>query len=278
MSEKKVIVYDSSLKVEAYRFEGIERAFPAHFHEHYTVGYMNGGTRRLICGGREYELREGDMVLFNPRDSHACVHTDGAMDFSGINIPEQTMTELAEEITGSRTPPRFGENVLRSAEAAACFTRLHEDIMSGGSGLGGEEKLLLLISMLIGECADQSGSAAADCGGEIKRVCEYMKRNYMNRITLEQLCQCAGLSKSTLLRAFTREMGITPYGYLENVRICEAKRLLESGSAPAEAALLTGFYDQSHFTTYFTRFIGLPPKEYQSRIKSTKENGQGEKL
>ena len=42
-------------------------------------------------------------------------------------------------------------------------------------------------------------------------------------ITLDRLCRCAHLSKSTLLRAFTREKGVTPYRYLEAVRIGEAK-------------------------------------------------------
>ena len=42
-------------------------------------------------------------------------------------------------------------------------------------------------------------------------------------ITLDRLCRCAHLSKSTLLRAFTREKGVTPYRYLEAVRIGETK-------------------------------------------------------
>ena len=86
-----------------------------------------------------------------------------------------------------------------------------------------------------------------------------MERHYEEKISLEQLCRCAGLSRSTLLRAFTKEKGVTPYGYLENVRIGKAKKLLEQGVPPAEAALRTGFSDQSHFTNYFSRFIGLSP-------------------
>jgi len=32
---------------------------------------------------------------------------------------------------------------------------------------------------------------------------------------------------------------------------------------PAEAALRAGFSDQSHFTNYFDRFIGLSPGVYR---------------
>ena len=59
--------------------------------------------------------------------------------------------------------------------------------------------------------------------GEIDAVCAFMQRHFAERITLDRLCRCAHLSKSTLLRAFTREKGVTPYRYLEAVRIGEAK-------------------------------------------------------
>lgn len=59
--------------------------------------------------------------------------------------------------------------------------------------------------------------------GEIDAACAFMQRHFAERITLDRLCRCAHLSKSTLLRAFTREKGVTPYRYLEAVRIGEAK-------------------------------------------------------
>ena len=77
------------------------------------------------------------------------------------------------------------------------------------------------------------------------------------------LGRLAGLDKYYLLRAFTRVKGITPYRYLENVRIARAKALLETGMPPVEAALSAGFADQSHFTKFFKCFIGLTPKQYQ---------------
>ena len=64
-------------------------------------------------------------------------------------------------------------------------------------------------------------------------------------------------------RAFAKSKGVTPYSYLENIRIGKARKLLEQGVPPVEAALQTGFSDQSHVTNYFSRFIGLPPGVYR---------------
>lgn len=57
--------------------------------------------------------------------------------------------------------------------------------------------------------------------------------------------------------------GSLEFGKEESLRIGRAKKLLEQGASPMEAALQTGFSDQSHFTNYFTRFIGLTPGAYR---------------
>ena len=89
----------------------------------------------------------------------------------------------------------------------------------------------------------------------MERACEYMAGHFTERIYLDQICRHAGLSKSTLLRAFTKEKDVTPYRYLETIRINEAKKLLsEGGGLPVEAAIRTDFSDQSHFPNYFNQF------------------------
>jgi len=88
---------------------------------------------------------------------------------------------------------------------------------------------------------------------------------------VNKLCALTGLSKYHLIRSFTRQKGISPYSYLETIRVGEAKTLLEKGIAPIEAAIQTGFSDQSHFSNYFKKLIGLTPKQYM-RIFTEGEN------
>ena len=45
--ETRTVVDDDELNIEAYRFEGIVQPFPNHFHEHYVIGFVEEGTRRL---------------------------------------------------------------------------------------------------------------------------------------------------------------------------------------------------------------------------------------
>lgn len=262
--EIRTAVYDDELRIEAYRFEGIVQPFPNHFHEYYVIGFVEGGQRYLFCKNQEYNIGKGNIVLFNPGDNHACAQLgDGTLDYRGLNISKDVMLELAQEVTGKRTLPGFSKTVIYNEEAACYLHPLHEMVMKGSTEFGKEENLLLLMSLLIRQYGQPFESCIPECRDEIDKACAFMERHYAERIYLDQICRSANLSKSTLLRAFTKSKGVTPYSYLENIRIGAAKKLLEQGVLPIDAALQTGFSDQSHFTNYFSRFIGLAPGVYR---------------
>lgn len=262
--ELKTMVYDDVLRIEACHFGGIAQPFPNHFHEHYVIGFVEDGRRILSCKNNEYSLEKGNIVLFNPGDNHACSQSDGGtFDYRGFNISKDVMLDFTEEVTGKRTQIFFSQNVIFDNEINCCLHLLHEMVMNGTSDLGKEENLLFLISTLIQKYGQQFVSCVPDYPNEIEKACEFMKKHFREHIYLEQLCSYIGLSKSTLLRAFTRTKGVTPYRYLETIRINEAKALLEKGVPPIDAAMQTGFSDQSHFTNYFSRFIGIAPGVYR---------------
>ncbi len=262
--ETRTVVYDDELRIEAYRFEGIVQPFPNHFHEYYVIGFVEKGERSLSCKNQEYVIQKGDIVLFNPGDNHACVQIDeGTLDYRCFNISKEVMLDWAEEVTGKRELPGFSPNVIHDEEAVCYLRPLHELVMKGSCEFGKEENLLLLLSLLIQQYGQSFENCIPECRDEIERACTFMEQHYAERIYLDQICRHAGLGKSALLRAFTRSKGVTPYSYLENIRIGEARKLLEQGVPPIEAALQTGFSDQSHFTNYFNRFIGLAPGVYR---------------
>lgn len=276
--EIKTLVYDEELRLEAYRFEGIGRPFPNHFHDYYVIGLIEQGKRRLWYRNREYAIGPGCVLLFNPGDTHACVQTDGGtLDYRGFNIATEIMLDLAEEITGKRALPGFSPAVLRDEDVSCYLRPLHDLVLNGSLEFGKEESLLFMLSLLMRRCGQPFEDCIPECREEIEQACAFMEEHAAERISLDQICRQAGLSKSTLLRAFTKSKGVTPYCYLESLRIGRAKKLLEQGASPMEAALQTGFSDQSHFTNYFTRFIGLTPGAYRDIfLKSDEASREGQ--
>lgn len=264
--EMRTVKYDTELNVEAYNFQGIMQKFPNHFHEYYVIGFIENGKRHLTCKSKEYTIEPGDLLLFNPHDNHTCEQIDGkALDYRCINIKPDIMRKAVFEITGKTDLPYFTPQVVFHSDLVPLLRELHLVIMQEEKDFRKEEIFYFLLEQLIEEYTEQEMSSSdTEQSAEIKAICDFLEENYMKNIALNDLSNLTGLSKYYLLRSFTKQKGISPYSYLETIRIDKAKNLLKQGVSPIDAALQTGFTDQSHFSHFFKKFIGLTPKQYMN--------------
>lgn len=177
------------------------------------------------------------------------------------------MRKVVLEITGKNYLPYFKEPVLFHSDLVSSLRELHLMVMQEISEFKKEEIFLFLIEELIAGYSDSDSEIPQKINNEIKAVCDFLEINYMKNIKLNDLSALTGLSKYYLLRSFTKQKGISPYSYLEAIRISKAKRLLEKGISPMDVAFQTGFTDQSHFTNFFKKLIGLTPKQYMNIFK-----------
>ena len=92
---------------------------------------------------------------------------------------------------------------------------------------------------------------------------KYIYDNYRSKITIADICEEIGCSKSTLITGFKREYGTTVNNYITEVRLGEAVNMLRSGERHiGEIAAETGFSDQSYFSKVFSAKYGIPPSEF----------------
>ena len=117
--EIRTVVYDDELRIEAYRFEGIVQPFPNHFHEHYVIGFIENGERCLSCKNQEYTIKKGDIVLFNPGDNHACVHSLMEQDevSKTYSFPKSYVSYLKPRAVGTEQRERARQMMIRRNKA-----------------------------------------------------------------------------------------------------------------------------------------------------------------
>lgn len=266
LNEVRTVCFDTELSIEAYNFKGIMQKFPNHFHDYYVIGFIENGKRYLSCKNKQYIIETGDLIVFNPGDIHTCEQIDDrTLDYRCINIKKDVMKKITFEITGKEYLPNFMEFVLFRNELTSSLKELHLMIMEEEKNLKKDELFLFIMEQLIREYSNPvSEMTIQEASAEIKTVCDYLENNYMENITLNQLSNLTGLSKYYLLHSFTKQKGISPYNYLQTIRIGKAKKMLEQGVAPIDVAFKTGFTDQSHFTNFFKKLIGLTPKQYMN--------------
>jgi transcriptional regulator GlxA family with amidase domain len=102
-------------------------------------------------------------------------------------------------------------------------------------------------------------------GDSIVRKCEDWLCGHFHDIeALSKVCELAGIPERTLKRRFKSATGNSLIEYVQNLRIEEAKRLLESGDLPIEEiSAQTGYSDTSFFRRVFKRLTGLTPSHYR---------------
>ena len=244
------------------------RVFPRHFHDEYVIGAMTLGAELLSIRGGERVIRQGEMILIEPGEAHANRAVDDhAFAYAVMYVPGPVMVGLLDAAFGSEAaPPRFREPHLKAADTSRAFLAAHRLMIAGEARLEQESALLRFLSLLL--FRDQGAACPPAPAGEPERVRiarDYIEGHYREAISLQQLARVAGASPFHLLRSFAACTGLPPGAYQTQLRIREAKRLLNLGEGIAETAAELGFADQSHLTRHFQRLVGTTPGRYRAQ-------------
>lgn len=98
-------------------------------------------------------------------------------------------------------------------------------------------------------------------------ICQYINDNYINEITLTDICAIFNYSKNHIINIFKAEYNMTPIEYLNDLRLKKAMHLLEGTSKPAEdISTICGFNCYSHFYKQFAKKTGISPTEWRKKI------------
>jgi transcriptional regulator GlxA family with amidase domain len=96
---------------------------------------------------------------------------------------------------------------------------------------------------------------------------KYINTNLSKKLSITEICDYLGCSKSTLLALFKKQYGITVNHYVTEKRLELARHKLgDSRLTIYEIAAMTGFADQSYFSKVFSARFGISPSEYRHKL------------
>ena len=129
-----------------------------------------------------------------------------------------------------------------------------------------ESYVLIAVSMLCREYGKLQSIVGKNAHSDrlfMESVSTILER-YNERLTIEELSQLAGLSRTAYIKRFCETVGMPPRRFIMEHRIKMAKNLLKSTDKPiAKIAEETGFYDSAHFSKCFTHSVGVSPTDYR---------------
>lgn len=240
--------------------------------ESYILFYTLRGAGLIEQDGNHVVLETGQALLLNCRTAqsyctapgqscwhHYWVHLDGAgvAAMEPLLLLDKKLTPV--QLTGVRMQELF-ELVLEQMELGTVDSMVQ-------TGLALHEMLALCAQSLFAQAEMTTNRQL------ILQAAETLRKNYRQELSLADLLSSAHMSKSYFLRLFRRYMGTTPYNYLVNFRITQAKELLVlTDHSISEIAQEAGFGDASNFSTRFAKATGQSPMQYRKSTLKSKES------
>lgn len=97
---------------------------------------------------------------------------------------------------------------------------------------------------------------------EIKHVMRYIEQNHSKNVTLAEAASVANLSHKYFCNLFKQETGVNFKQYVAARKIELAKELLLQGMKVSSVAQRLGFGSSEYFSSYFRKYTGHPPSDY----------------
>ena len=244
------------------------RSFPRHIHDQYGVGIVDAGGHKSWSGRGQVEAGPRNFICVNPGEVHDG-HAVGAqsrrwrMFYLDPAVIDQTRCDILE---GAHSEFTFRAPVFADARLHPSFDALfaYGDATDADEEMAIETSLLTFVGALVRHSTSHVtlGTQTAN----IRRALQRIEDDPSAPLSLADLARDSGASRYRFLRAFARELGMTPHAYIMQRRLSHARRLILEGMALAEIATACGFSDQSHLNRYFVRQFGVTPRRYRERV------------
>lgn len=128
----------------------------------------------------------------------------------------------------------------------------------------------MIFYMLCGSCGRQFLTSVINISqaGEIYEVNSWIKKNFRNSFTVEELAKQKNMSVSLFHQKFKSAVGMGPLQCQKRLRLTEARRLmLDENRNATEAAMEVGYESTSQFTRDYRKIFGASPKEDIGNLK-----------
>ncbi|MCX5417038.1 AraC family transcriptional regulator [Streptomyces sp. NBC_00059] len=253
----------------------VRHTFPRHSHEGYVFGTITSGVEDVGLPGGTVHAGPGTVVMINPEVPHtARAGVPDGWVYATLYPSAQVVNDIAAEVTSLRGTVGFDETIVRDPHASRLITEVHR-AAEEGNALAADSLLRVMVARLLDlhgsvlPTREPHSAGARDAADARAALEERME----NPPTLVALAAELGTSPFALLRAFKKQYGMPPHTWLTDARVRRARRMLDAGTAPAEAAAAVGFTDQPHLNRHFTRIVGVPPGAYQRERARTYKTG-----
>lgn len=233
----------------------------------YLFFLVTAGSGKLVYEGQTWPLAAGDCAFIDCRKAYAQSSSEDDMwSLKWIHFHGASMSGIYEKYV-----QRGGGPVIAGGEDTSAFSGLLTELLAlAGSedyirDMRINEKITCLLTRIMAQSWHPENRSKSPWKKQsLQYVKSYLEEHYREHITLDQLAGRFYINKFYLARTFREQFGVTILGYLDQLRITRAKRLLRFSDLTVEAVgREVGIPEPGYFSRVFKKVEGVSPGEYR---------------
>lgn len=257
---------------------------PFHSHPEFELVYILESHGKRIIGNSVESFESGDMVFLGDDIPHVWLNDE--IFYKGINSLKakaiviyfsrdlfgNSFYELPEAIEVKKFFSQAIKGVSITGQTNAIISKKMEKLLKkkGFEVVMGLIEILFLLSKSkdLRYINDDSYVPVSDenKNDRLAAVFQYVKSNYKEEISLDEISKIANLTPTSFCRMFKAKTKKPFVEYLNEIRVSNAcKYLIETDLGISEIAYECGYKTASNFNKLFKKLIGTTPKEYRKK-------------
>ncbi|RKS12914.1 AraC family transcriptional regulator [Flavobacterium sp. 120] len=273
--------FGSSFSFSKYVENANSKAHLWHYHPEIELVFVNGGSGKRQIGSHISYYTDGDLILIGSNLPH-CGFTN-----EETGNKNETVIQMKPDFLGNGffdiSEMTNIRNLFSQAKAGIAFEgETKRNIGKKIESMEEQsqfERLLTMLSIL-NELELSKESTVLNADGfsiemqmqdndRINAVFNYVKDNFQDHITLEQVSELVSMTEPSFCRYFKKITNKTFTKFVNDYRLVHASKLLaEKPISISEICYESGFNNFSYFNKSFKEFTGKSASQYRQELKS----------
>lgn len=241
----------------------------AHSHEHCEIFVHLTGIFNVFVEENFYKISDESIRIYSSEELHyGKFDVPQKMEWYQISIPKKFFQRNGNELLGKCMYQRKAgtKNVFKIknfSQIVEMFANAFKAYQNGNELYCHYcESAVIQMLCLINE-EEMKICAQTHETNPLREITDVVLLDFSKITSVADLSCACNYSVSYIYRLFKENLNITPYRFIMDKKLAEAKIALQSGKNITEACEYAGFENYNNFITIFKKKFNITPKKYQ---------------
>ncbi|MDB8792534.1 AraC family transcriptional regulator [Romboutsia sp. 1001216sp1] len=248
-----------------YQEKGTNYSFAGESHPYWELTYVDKGNLSTNVDGKEYNLKQGDLIFYAPFQFHTQATSDNISSYLTINFK---MDSNDYEVLCNKvfTLERESYNIISKLIEELS----NDDIYSNDLSICYLKQLIIHTARLKNTYFQSKPTTHMRQTYEnslLNEILSFIDEHIYEKLSINTLCSHFCISPSMIHSLFKKNMDNTVKNYINELKLSKSKELIKNTSYTiSEISEMLGFSSIHYFSKKFKTSFGISPTEYSKSI------------